>query len=283
MTPDTSPTGQDQSPGPRLVLAVETSGPEGSICLGFLPKGRLQEATRWDYLRLLGSRSLEAGEEHASLLVPRIRELLEATGTRTSELSGLVVGAGPGSFTGVRVGAATAKGMARALGIPMWAFSSLASAAFPPFDEPGSGSEPSELWGQGNGGDSAAASPSLRPCCVIFDARGDRVYAAAYRATPTGLEVLLEPRASTLDEMCEGLIPPGAYLVGSGAVRHRPVLEALGFQVLRPPLGVPTADGLLQLLALSPTTPPLADPGRWEPEYLRASGAERMRRSRRPF
>ena len=69
----------------------------------------------------------------------------------------LLVGAGPGSFTGIRVGVGTAKGMAWALGIPLWAFSSLAGAA------------------------AAVEVEPIRPRAVLFDARGDRLYAAAYR------------------------------------------------------------------------------------------------------
>ena len=41
-------------------------------------------------------------------------------------------------------------------------------------------------------------------------------------------------------------------------------------------MGEPLADGLIRLLTLSPETAPLEEPGRWEPDYLRATGAERM-------
>ena len=106
---------------------------------------------------ILARTALLEDEEHASLLIPRIEALLEELGATVGDLAGLVVGAGPGSFTGLRVGAATAKGMVRALGIPLWAFSSLAGAAASVDGDP------------------------LRPRCVLFDARGDRVYAASYR------------------------------------------------------------------------------------------------------
>jgi tRNA threonylcarbamoyl adenosine modification protein YeaZ len=280
MTLFASRPAEDPRPGPRLYLAMETSGREGSVALGFLPENLLAEETPWSALRILGTKTLEEREEQGALLVPRVQELMEESGCRTTEIAGILVGAGPGSFTGVRVGAATAKGMARALGVPLWAFSSLACAALPASAEPGPSSTPRVSGNHGSFGLPEGETASIRPRCAIFDARGNRVYAAAYRISPKALEPLLQPRASTVDEMCDGLIPPGALLVGEGAQRHRPAFEAAGFEVLPPPSGVPSAEALLRLRALNPTARPLPDPGRWEPDYLRASGAERMRRSK---
>ena len=67
------------------------------------------------------------------------------------------------------------------------------------------------------------------------------------------------------------------------ALRHHVVskLEEAGHPVLPPPFGEPSADGLLRLLALNPDIPPLDTPGRWEPDYLRASGAARMWKTRK--
>jgi tRNA threonylcarbamoyladenosine biosynthesis protein TsaB len=247
-------------------LAVETAGREGSVALGLrdppepegserVPEG--EPGAEPPRIRLLAKASLRADEEHAALLVPRIQELLEDVGTTRAELAGIVVGAGPGSFTGLRVGAATAKGMARALGIPLWAFSSLAGAA------------------------AAVEADPLRPRCVLFDARGDRVYAAAFRIIHGCVETLLKPVATTLSELVEHLIPPGSLLMGDGVVRHRALLEGSGHPVLLPPAGSPSADGLLRLLSLAPPSTPLEDPSRWEPDYLRESGAERMWKARK--
>jgi tRNA threonylcarbamoyladenosine biosynthesis protein TsaB len=217
-------------------------------------------------MEILGRVSLAAEEEHAALLVPRVQELLEEVGAEKEELEGLVVGAGPGSFTGVRVGVATAKGMARALEVPLWAFSSLGAAAV------GADAGP-------EGG--APGAESLHPRCVLFDARGDRVYGAAYRIAHGALETLLEPTAATVTEMMDGLIPPGSLLMGDGALRHHDLLGGAGYPILPHPAGVPTADGLLRLLALQPDALPLDDAARWEPDYLRASGAERMWKTRK--
>jgi hypothetical protein len=61
------------------------------------------------------------------------------------------------------------------------------------------------------------------------------------------------------------------------ALRHRETILARGGVVRPAPAGVPTADGLVRVLALRRGQQPVADPWRWEPDYLRASGAERAR------
>jgi len=259
-----------------LILAMETAGREGSAAVAAFTgggEGRLEVLERVFLL---------AEEEHASLLVPRVRDLLDEVGAGTEELSGVVVGAGPGSFTGVRVAAATGKGFARALGVPLWAFSSLAAAAVEDGATWGLASrEASWREGETPKGPRASDSDGGRTRCVLFDARGDRVYAAAYRLSDDGMETVLEPRAATVGEMVDGMLPPDALLMGDGALRHRALLEDAGHAVLPPPFGQPTADGLIRVLSLHPGEPPLEDPGRWEPDYLRASGAERMWKTRR--
>ena len=284
----------DGRPG-GLILALETSGAEGSVAVASwvgsgiwgvdaaergvgdaseeegagTPVGRLQVLARATLLR---------EQEHAALLLPRVAELLEGLGAERSEVTGLVVGSGPGSFTGVRVAAATAKALAWALNVPLWAFSSLAGAVV-------SG----EARGRGfvESGEAAVLSLGgplpevLRPRCVLFDARGDRVYAAAFRFAHGSLETLVAPKASTVFEMMDGIIPPGSLLMGEGAVKHRDLLQGAGHTVLPLPHGRPTAEGLLRLLELDPSTPPLADRGLWEPDYLRASGAEQLRKTRK--
>ena len=79
----------------------------------------------------------------------------------------------------------------------------------------------------------------------------------------------------------EGLIPPGALLMGTGALRHQDLLGGDGHPILPPPAGTPSADGLLRLLALQPEVLPLDDASRWEPDYLRSSGAERTWKTRK--
>jgi tRNA threonylcarbamoyladenosine biosynthesis protein TsaB len=266
---DTPLPGSGRFPFGGLILAMDTAAREGSAALAATVGGEEHR------LEVLARVTLRKEEEHASLLIPRINTLMEEIGADREEISGVVVGAGPGSFTGVRVGASTAKGFARALDLPLWAFSSLAAAAVEDGSTRGLGGH--SAWSLSDSdGVLTSDFETLRPRGVLFDARGDRVYAGAYALGDDGLETLLPPQAATLSEVLDGLFPESSLLLGDGALRHRAILESAGYSVLPPPFGHPTADGLIRLLSLNPETPPLEDPGRWEPEYLRASGAERM-------
>jgi tRNA threonylcarbamoyl adenosine modification protein YeaZ len=91
----------------RPILAIDTSGTRALVALG-TPDGGLVDERRW-----------MAGYRHGEELLGRVDELLAANGTTLAELSGIVVGTGPGAFTGMRVGIATAKGLACGLGIPI--------------------------------------------------------------------------------------------------------------------------------------------------------------------
>lgn len=245
------------------LVALETSGPVGSLAVG-----RHGE---------VGGRVFLAGTSaHASRLIPALGQLLGEVGLARGDLAGVVVGSGPGSFTGLRVAAASAKGLVHALAVPLWAVSSLEAAAvadrvLSDIDGPWERSREVE------GAPAEAVAGRSEPRYVLFDARGDRVYAACYRVGSTGLEVLHPPRAARIDAVLAGPRTRGLSFVGTGAFRHRAAIEAAGGSVLPPPAGLPTADGLLHVLALRPGVEPVDDPRGWEPDYLRASGAERAR------
>jgi len=89
----------------RPILAIDTSGTRALVALGS-PDGALIDERRW-----------LAGYRHGEELLARVDELLKASAVPLAELSGIVVGTGPGAFTGMRVGIATAKALAHGLGI----------------------------------------------------------------------------------------------------------------------------------------------------------------------
>jgi tRNA threonylcarbamoyladenosine biosynthesis protein TsaB len=89
------------------LLAIDTATTHAVIALG-TPDGALMDERRW-----------LAGYRHGEELLTRIEGLLADNGVAPASLGGLVVGTGPGAFTGLRVGIATAKGLAHALGLPI--------------------------------------------------------------------------------------------------------------------------------------------------------------------
>jgi tRNA threonylcarbamoyl adenosine modification protein YeaZ len=223
-------------------LAFDTSGSEGSVAVGRVSGEEVMILSHVDMA--------QAGEQ-AARLVPAIDEALGAAGIERTGLAGIVVGEGPGSFTGVRIAAATAKGLVHALELPLRAASSLAAAA---------------LAQEGSG---------VR--YVLFDARSDRVYGACYGVGRAGLRELVPPHAGTVGEVLAGDLPPGVVFMGDGARRHRATIESVGYAV---EVGRGTASlavGLLRYLALDPDGAPVADPSSWEPAYVRASIAEPQR------
>jgi tRNA threonylcarbamoyl adenosine modification protein YeaZ len=91
----------------RHLLAIDTATSVAVVALG-AADGSLVAEDGWS-----------AGYRHGEDLLPRVRSLLEAGSVTLENLGGIVVGTGPGTFTGLRVGIATAKGIARALSLPI--------------------------------------------------------------------------------------------------------------------------------------------------------------------
>jgi tRNA threonylcarbamoyladenosine biosynthesis protein TsaB len=99
-----------------LLLAIDTCGPLGTVTLA-----RLEGL---DELTILGQTELP-GKTYSAQLTPAIRDLLSNDSTRLDEIETIVVTNGPGSFTGIRIGLSTAKGLAEPTSIPILAVSRL--------------------------------------------------------------------------------------------------------------------------------------------------------------
>lgn len=233
------------------VLAFDTAEDYGSVALARLgPEGTLEEVVE----RVIGER-----RQQASQLVPTIRDALAEAQKEVRELGAVIVGAGPGSFTGVRVSASTAKGLVFGTDVPLWGVPSLAGAAHHP------------AWG----------TATIRS--VAFDARGDRLYAASFSVVEDQAATLISPMASTVDEFgARRSELPGPALAGTGATRHRDRFEAFGWTVWPEPAGRPSAVGLIRALALDRDR--LGPDNSWdfEPQYLRGSSAIPLQPRRAP-
>lgn len=220
-------------------LAIDTSTALGSVAVG---RGR----------ELLAEVVVGVSTRHSEALLPAIDFSLRSVGLEIGKVAGIVVGGGPGSFTGVRIAGATAKGLVRVLDVPFFAYSGLQAVA------------------------ASVGAAGDRPVCALFDARRGEVYAACYRF-PQGrrVETLLEPVARPLDDVLRALDGVDPTYAGDGALRYREMIEAAGGRVAPAHQAVPRASALLWLADLVPDAGRVADPSNWDPEYLRASGAER--------
>lgn len=203
-------------PGDILrVLAVETSTLTGGVAL-LMGESLVAETT------------LSVSVQHAERLMPAIDRLLSDSGVSLGEVDLLAVAAGPGSFTGLRVGLAAVQGLAAATGKRAVGVSTLQALAL-------------------------AGSHFKGTVVPLLDARRGQVYAAAFRPGPVP-RTLLEDRAVGLPELLSEIARlPGPYLfVGEGAFVYRDSLEKWsgGEKVIASPaLGHPRA-AYVGLLAL---------------------------------
>lgn len=218
-----------------LALALETSTGLGSLAVG-------------EGADLLAECSLGVRAVHSETVLPEAERLLERCGRGPDELRRVVVGAGPGSFTGVRIAASIARGMCYGAERELFAYSSLAVVA--------------ASCGAGGG----------RPVCAVFEARRQEVYAAAVSGFRP-LRYELEPAVLPLEELLERLDPGDWLFAGEGARAHREAIAAAGGAVLPGFRGVPRAAALLWLSWSDPAAGRVEDARGWEPSYVRRPGA----------
>lgn len=100
-----------------LILNIETATPVCSVCLS-------------DGERIVGIRETSDHNSHSKVIAVFIDEILKETGTGVNDLDAVAVSKGPGSYTGLRIGVSTAKGLCYALGIPLIGIGTLEAMAF---------------------------------------------------------------------------------------------------------------------------------------------------------
>jgi tRNA threonylcarbamoyladenosine biosynthesis protein TsaB len=221
-----------------LTLALDTSTREGSVALGGTGD-------------VFGELTLSVRATHSETVLPAIDRLLSEVGWSVRDLGAVVVGAGPGSFTGVRIAAALARGICFPTGADLFAYSSLAAIAA-----------------------NAANAGAEGRICALLDARRDQVYAAGYRLS-SGFEELFAPLAAPLEEVLAGLEPETWTVAGVLPVSARERIAQSNARLLAPAHGRPRASALLRLARMWPEAGRVAEPARWEPTYVRTSSAER--------
>ena len=226
-----------------LTLAFETSAKAGSVAL-------------MDGKKLLGESYQNTGLTHSQTIMTMAQSLIAACGYTPQDVQAVAVAAGPGSFTGIRIGVAAAKGFAWGSQIPCYGVSTLEAMAL-----------------------NLGAYEGL--VVGVMDARRSQVYTATFRAEKGILTRLTEDRAISLQQLGEELVQSDCpvYLVGDGSTLTYNTLGSTVSQLIMPPehkmhqraAGVGLAAALMIEAGLSGNGAEL------QPNYLRLSQAERER------
>jgi len=167
---------------PMRVLAVETSTLAGGVAL-------------LDGDRIVGECLLDVRATHSERLMPAIDRTLSDAGWRIDDVGGLAVAVGPGSFTGLRIGLSTVKGLALARAIPI--------AAVPTLDAMAAGLPFASL-----------------PVCPVIEARRGEVYASLYRWQGHAMRREWDWLALPPGDLAERFTEP-VILLGDGAAAIR--------------------------------------------------------------
>ena len=226
-----------------LILAFETSAKAGSAAL-------------LDDKKLLGESYNNTGLTHSQTLMVMAEDLLKQCGKSVSDVTAVAVAEGPGSFTGVRIGVAAAKGFAWGGQLPCYGVSTLESMA--------------ETLGVYEG-----------HVCACMDARRNQVYNAVFAVHGGKLERVSEDRAIALSDLQAELeqISGPIFLVGDGAaLTHTTLKDAVPGLILPPEHRMhQRASGVAIVAAKEIAAGASGDANALTPNYLRLSQAERER------
>ena len=226
-----------------LILAFETTAKAGSVAL-------LEDN------KLLAESYQNTGLTHSQTLMVMAEDMLKAAGKSMADVTAVAVAEGPGSFTGVRIGVAAAKGLAWGGELPCYGVSTLESMAL--------------TLGAYQG-----------YVCPVMDARRSQVYNALFYADCGTLERVQEDRAISLEDLkieLEHLDGP-IFLVGDGSSLTHKTLSAHIPELILPPEHRmhQRASGVALAAAKKIAAGDPGDAAAMVPNYLRLSQAERER------
>ena len=220
-----------------LILGIETATERVSVAIG-------------GHEGVIGLFESTRGRRHAETLVPAIEFVTRQIDIGLDEISVVAVDVGPGLFTGMRVGLASAKAIAQALRIPMIGISSLDLLAFP-------------------------CRHTDRVVVPVIDARKGEVFYAMYLQVPGGVQQVVAPRVGTVEDLIADLLARSqdVLCVGDGALRYREeILD--GFHCEIGGDAHPSAAPLVQLAHARAFREDWVNAREIEPIYLRAPDAK---------
>lgn len=172
-----------------LVLGIETSTPQASVTIG-------------SEQGIIGSCTISRGAAYGEFLLPAVEFLMRQSGLTYRQLSAVAIGLGPGLFTGMRVGVATAKTLAQALSVPIVGVPSLDLLAFD-------------------------VRYTAKVICPVLDAKRGEVFFAFYRQVPGGIARVSEYQVGPPERLAAEFDAQGSEVlaIGNGALLYRAKLE----------------------------------------------------------
>jgi tRNA threonylcarbamoyladenosine biosynthesis protein TsaB len=220
-----------------LVLGLETSTPQSSVCLA-TERG------------LVASATLARGQAHGEFLAPAIAFCLERAGLAMRDVSGVAVSVGPGLYTGMRVGLATAQTLAHARRLPVVGLASLDLLAF-------------------------GVRHIRRLICAVIDARRGELFWAFYRPAPGGVQRITDFRLGPASRLAGEIEanPEDVLAAGDGALANRALLESARAEVASPLFAHPAAAALCELALPRFIREDTQRPEDLRPIYLRRADA----------
>ncbi|MCR4716997.1 MAG: tRNA (adenosine(37)-N6)-threonylcarbamoyltransferase complex dimerization subunit type 1 TsaB [Lachnospiraceae bacterium] len=226
------------------ILAIDSSGIVATTAL------LVDDEIRASY-------SIQYKRTHSETLLPMVESMLKSVDQDINEIDAISVASGPGSFTGLRIGAATAKGLCLALDKPLIAISTLEGLAY-------------RFYG------------SDKIIVPLMDARREQVYTAAYKLTDE-FETIIEPCAIGIDELLDKVsgFDENVIYMGDGSVRYKDVISSRlreGDIIAAIHLNVQDAAALAFRAKQMYEAGNFTNADHFAPEYLRMSQAERERK-----
>ncbi len=227
-----------------MILAIDSSSLVASVAIA-------------DEENIVAEYTVNLKKTHSQTLLPMIQEIFEMTGLSQKELQAIAVTEGPGSFTGLRIGAATAKGLALALNIPMVGISTLRVMA--------------NNYNHCN-----------KLVCPIMDARRNQVYTGIYDCSEEEPVTIFEDCAITIEALMKELttINREVIFVGDGIPAFREVLDSelmVKHYYAKHNFNRQQASSLAALAAVMVEKNEVISSDAFAPKYFRLSQAERER------
>lgn len=223
----------------RMILGIETSVENVGVALG-------------DHNGIRATASISSDRKHAESLTPMIHFIVHQAECEMSDISAIAVDVGPGLFTGMRVGIATAQTLAWALEVPVLPVCSLDAMAH------------RAMW-------------SDAPIAASLDARRGEVYWALYRSRGHELQRLTEPVVTSPDDLAIHIADRAEEVVcvGTGFKRYEETFETNPWvRTIDGDSAFPSASSVVALGAVALLNDKAVAPDKVEPLYLRAPDAE---------